>query len=71
MTYLTLVYNCNSDIFYLVKKDFFYFFSDLKGHAVQHQERLIMIGSLRDIDIKDSSHGALYPNVSVQTFYIQ
>lgn len=35
-------------------------------------DRLALIGSLRDIDVKDCNHGALYPNVCilVYTFHI-
>ena len=41
------------------------FFTDLDGHMLQKQDKLTLIGSLKDIDVKDCTHGALYPNVSV------
>ncbi|XP_053396044.1 intermembrane lipid transfer protein VPS13A-like isoform X3 [Mercenaria mercenaria] len=36
---------------------------DLKGHMLQRPDKLTLIGSLRDIDVKDCTHGALYPNI--------
>ncbi|XP_052241928.1 intermembrane lipid transfer protein VPS13A-like isoform X2 [Dreissena polymorpha] len=36
---------------------------DLRGHAVQWREQLVLVGSLKDIDIKDCTQGALYPNI--------
>jgi hypothetical protein len=44
-------------------------FSDLKGHMLQKHNKLTLIGSLKDIDVKDCSHGALYPNVCVYIDY--
>ncbi|WAR06888.1 VP13A-like protein [Mya arenaria] len=33
---------------------------DLRGHGLQRREKLVLLGSLKDIDVKDCSHGALY-----------
>ncbi|XP_052807431.1 intermembrane lipid transfer protein VPS13A-like isoform X2 [Mya arenaria] len=36
---------------------------DLRGHGLQRREKLVLLGSLKDIDVKDCSHGALYRDI--------
>ena len=38
--------------------------TDLDCHAIKRVKKFALTGRLKDIDIKDSSHGAIYPNVS-------
>ena len=36
---------------------------DLEGHGIKRVKKFAVKGRLKDIDIKDVSHGAIYPNV--------
>jgi len=48
------------------KHDFTVFcLSDVHGHGQLKCERLMVVGSLKDVDVRDCTRGALYPNVSL------
>ena len=38
-------------------------FQDLDCHAIKRVKKFALTGRLKNIDVKDASHGAMYPNV--------